>query len=164
MLIAKIDAYSISLFLHIAAVVVGFGSTYALALTFPVAQKLDNRHLPYVHALGVAIARYLATPGLVIVLLTGMYQVAEDENRGYDFGDPWISASFLILIILGGLTGGYFIPTDKRLGAMAERDLQGGGEPSDEYTRGAKRSGAVGALAGVLVLVAVFLMTTKPGS
>ena len=162
--IAKIDAYSISLFLHIAAVVVGFGSTYALALTFPVAQKLDNRHLPYAHALGIAISRYLATPALVIVLLTGMYQVAEDENRGYDFGDPWVSASFLILIVLGGMIGGYFIPADKRLKAMIERDLANGGEPSEEYQRQSRRGAVAGPIAGVLILIAIFLMTTKPGS
>lgn len=162
--LAKIDAYSLSVFVHIAAVVVGFGSTYALALAFPVAQKLSDRHLPYVHQLGIAISRYLATPALVIVLLTGMYQVADDPGDAIGFGDPWVSASFLILIVLGGLIGGYFVPTDKRLGAMVERDLANGGEPSEEYTREAKRSGAVGALAGVLILVAVFLMTTKPGA
>lgn len=162
--LAKIDAYSISLFLHIAAVVVGFGATYALALTFPVAQKLSDRHLPYVHALGLAISRYLATPALVVVLVTGLYQVADDPGDAIDFGDPWVSASFAILIVLGGLIGGYFIPTDRRLGAMVERDLESGGAPSDEYTRRARQSGAVGGLAGVLVLVAIFLMTTKPGA
>ena len=162
--IAKIDAYSISLFLHIAAVVIGLGSTYALALTFPIAQKLDDRHLPYVHALGVAVARYLATPALVVILVTGMYQVADDPGDTIGFGDAWVSASFLILIILGGMLGGYFIPTDRRLGAMVERELQSGGQPSDEYTRGAKQSGVVGVIAGVLVLIAIFLMTTKPGA
>ncbi len=163
-MLAVIDAYSISLFLHIAAVVVGFGSTYALALTFPVALKLDNRHLPYVHAFGQAVSKYLATPALVVVLVTGMYQIAEDDGRGWSFGDPWISASFLILIVLGGLVGGYFLPTDRRLGAMVERDLANGGEPSEEYQRGARQSGAVGGLAGMLILVAIFLMVTKPGA
>lgn len=162
--LAKIDAYSISLFVHIAAVVVGFGATYALALTFPVAQKVGHQHLPYVHALSLAISRYLATPALVIVLVTGIYQVAESDDRGYEFGDPWISASFLILIVLGGLIGGYFIPADRRLGAMVERDLQNGGQPSEEYNRAAKRGAVVGPIAGFLVLVAIFLMTTKPGA
>jgi uncharacterized membrane protein len=162
--LAKIDLYSISVFVHIAAVVVGFGATYALALTFPVAQRMDNRHLPYVHALGIAVSRYLATPALVVVLATGMYQVADDPGDAIGFGDPWVSASFLIVIVLGGLIGGYFIPTDRRLGAQVKRDLRDGGEPSADYLRGAKQSGAVGALAGVLVLVAIFLMTTKPGA
>lgn len=163
-MLAVIDAYTLSLFLHVAAVVVGFGSTYALALAFPVALRLDHRHLPYVHALGQAVAKYLATPALVIVLLTGVYQIVADDGSRWSFGDPWISASFLILIVLGGLIGGYFLPTDRRLGAMAERDLADAGEPSDEYRRAVRQSGMVGALAGVLVLVAIFLMVTKPGA
>ena len=57
-MIAAITAYNISLWLHISAVVVGFGATFAEALAFPVAMKMDPRHLPYVHRLGVAVGRH----------------------------------------------------------------------------------------------------------
>ena len=42
----------------------------------------------------------------------------------------------------------------------------GGGAvtPSDEYQAKAKAQGAVGALAGVLIIVAIFLMVVKPGA
>ena len=164
-MLATVDAYNISLFLHISAVVIGFGATYAEAVMFPVAMKVDKRHLPYVHRLGLAINQRLATPAMVVILITGIYQVAEDDGRGWSFGDAWVSATFLILIVLGGLLGGYFVPTDRRLAEMAERDLAAGtGEMSAEYQAGAKRIGAVGGLAGVLVLVAIFLMVTKPGA
>jgi hypothetical protein len=33
---------------------------------------------------------------------------------------------------------------------------------SDEYQRGARREGVVGALTGVLLVAAIFLMVTKP--
>ena len=99
--------FEVSLFLHITAVVVGFGSTFAESIAFPVAMKLDPRHLPYVHALQLAINRRFATPALVVVLVTGLYQV---DEAGYSFGDAWVSASFLILIVIGGLLGGYFVP------------------------------------------------------
>jgi hypothetical protein len=75
-----------------------------------------------------------------------------------------VSASFLILIVLGGLIGGYFIPADKRLGAMIERDLAETGQPSEEYNAGAKQGAIFGPIAGILILVAIFLMTTKPGA
>jgi len=164
-MLATVDAYNISLFLHISAVVIGFGATYAEAIMFPVALKVSNQHLPYVHRLGMAINQRLATPAMVVILITGIYQVAEDDGRNWEFGDAWVSATFLILIILGGLLGGYFVPTDRKLAEMAERDLaSGSGEMSAEYQAGAKRIGALGALAGVLVLVAIFLMVTKPGA
>jgi uncharacterized membrane protein len=165
-MIASIELYDISVFLHVAAVVIGFGSTYALSVTFPVAMKLSPRHLPYVHALAGTIARFFATPALVVVLLTGLYQVSEAD---LSFGEPWISATFAILIVLGGITGGYFIPSDRKLGAMVTREIEAappGGEValSDEYQRGAKMQGMMGALTGVLLLVAIFLMVVKPGA
>jgi hypothetical protein len=164
-MLATVDAYNISLFLHISAVVIGFGATYAEAIMFPVAMKVDKRHLPYVHRLGMAINQRLATPAMVVILITGIYQVSEDDGRGWSFSDAWVSATFVILIVLGGLIGGYFVPTDRKLAEMAERDLAtGSAEMSAEYQAGAKRIGAIGALAGVLVLVAIFLMTTKPGA
>ena len=58
---------------------IGFGATFAESLAFPVAMKLDARHLPYVHRLQLAINLYLATPALVIIVLTGMYQVSDAD-------------------------------------------------------------------------------------
>jgi uncharacterized membrane protein len=159
-MIAAITAYNISLWLHISAVVVGFGATFAEAIAFPVAMKMDPRHLPYVHRLGVAINQRMATPALVVILITGIYQAADGD---WDFGAVWISATFVIVIVLGGLTGAYFVPQDRKLAAMAERDLAAGGL-SDEYQAGAKRIGQVGALAGFLIILAIFLMVVKPGA
>jgi hypothetical protein len=69
--------------------------------------------------------------------------------------------------VLGGLVGAYFIPADRRLGAMVERELAeaGGGEVqlSDEYQRGVRNTGIAGAVTGLLVVLAVFLMVVKPG-
>jgi hypothetical protein len=161
---AAITAYQISVFLHISAAIVGFGAAFAESITFPVAMRLDRRHLPYVHRLHLTINQRLATPALAVVLATGIYQVVSGH---LSFGAPWISASFAIVIALGAMIGGYLIPTDRRLGAMAEREVASWGEGevtmSEEYQRRARKEGIVGAFAGVLVLLAVFLMVTKPG-
>ena len=166
MVIADVTAYNVSVFIHVAAVVIGFGSTYALSVTFPIALKLDPRHLPYVHALGSAIGRFFATPALVVVLITGFYQVSKGD---WDLGDAWIAITLGIVVVLGAMNGAYFVPSDRKLGAMAAREIEAappGSEitMSDEYQRGARMQGAMGALAGVLVLLAIFLMVTKPGA
>ncbi len=158
MTFAEIDAYSLSVFLHVSAVVVGFGATFAEAIMFPVAMKAGVRHLPYVHKLQLAINQRLATPAMAIVILTGLYQTSER----WDFGEVWITATFAIVIVIGGLLGGYFVPTDRRLAAQAERELADTGEVSEDYLRQARREGMVGALTGLLLIVAVFLMVTKP--
>jgi uncharacterized membrane protein len=164
-MIAAITAYSVSVFVHVTAVVVGFGATFAESLLFPVALKLGTRHLPYVHRLQLAINQRFATPALVVVLATGIYQTLAGP---WSFGDLWIGASFAIVIALGALIGAYFIPTDRRLGAMVERELAAGegNDPalSDDYQRQARREGIAGGLAGVLIVAAIFLMVVKPGA
>jgi uncharacterized membrane protein len=158
-MIASITAYNVSIFIHVSAVVIGFGATFAEAVTFPVAMKLDKRHLPYVHRLQLFINQRLATPALVVIILTGFYQVSKGN---WSMGDFWISATLAIAIVLGGLLGAYFIPTDRKLGAQIERELAAGGEPSQDYMRQMRREGVVGTITGILILLAIFLMVTKP--
>ena len=159
-----VTGYEISLWVHISAVVVGFGATFAESIAFPVAMRLDARHLPYVHQLQLAINQYLATPALLVILVTGIYQVSDAD---LEFGDFWISGSFAILIVLGGLLGAYFIPADRRLGPMVQREIERAGDGevvlSDEYQRAARTEGIVGMVAGLLVIVVIYLMVTKPG-
>lgn len=153
--------YNISLWLHISAAVVGLGATFALSIGFPLALKLDARYLPFVHHLSMNINRKLASPALLILIVTGVYQALDADSMD----EAWVGATFLIALILGGLQGSYFIPTDKKLAALAEKELAAGATTlSEEYQRKAQREGAIGAVAGVLIIVAVFLMTVKPGS
>jgi uncharacterized membrane protein len=160
-MLATITSYTVSVWIHISAALVGFGATFAEAVTFQVAMKLDKRHLPYVHRLQLFINQRLATPGLVIVILTGFYQVSKGD---WSFGDAWISGTFAIAIVLGGLLGGYFIPTDRKLGAQVEQELAEGGELSEGYLAAVRREGAIGGLTGLLIIAAIFLMVIKPGA
>jgi hypothetical protein len=153
--------YEISVFVHVSAVVVGFGATFAEALLFPVAMKAGVRHLPFVHDMQLAINQRLANPALGLIILTGIYQTIEGD---WGFGSFWISATFAIAIVLGGMNGAYFVPTDRRLGEKVQLDLERAGAPSEEYLREARTEGIVGAVAGLLVIAAVFLMVTKPGA
>jgi uncharacterized membrane protein len=159
-----VSTFEISLFIHITAAVVGLGATFAESVTFPLAMKLNPRHLPYVHRLHLAINRWFATPALVLIILTGLYQV---EEGGFDIGAAWVSAGFAIVLVLGGLMGAYFIPADRRLAEMAEREIAAAGDGevvlSDDYQRRARMTGIVGSIAGVLIVAAVFLMVVQPG-
>jgi Predicted integral membrane protein (DUF2269) len=163
-----VSSFEVSLFLHITAVMVGFGATFAEAIMFPVAMKAGVRHLPYVHRLQLAINQWLATPALVIVLATGLYQVDELNLKLSEF---WISATFTIVIVIGGLLGAYFIPTDRRLAPMAESEIKALGDReitisdlSEEYQRRGRTQGIVGTITGLLLVVAVYMMVTKPGA
>jgi uncharacterized membrane protein len=159
-----VTSYDFSLFLHVTAVVVGFGATFAESVTFPVAMMLDKRHLPYVHRLQRAINSWFTGPAMLVILATGFYQVSD---RDWDLGDFWLSGTLTIVIVLGAILGAYFIPEDRRLQAMVERDIAASGTGeivlSDEYQRRSRREGIVGAITGLLIVVAIYLMVTKPG-
>jgi uncharacterized membrane protein len=156
-----ISLYDLSVWVHVSAVVVGFGATFAEALAFPVAMKAGVKHLPYVHQLQLAINQRLAGPALGIIILTGIYQTI-DADWGFD--SFWISATILIALVLGGMSGAYFVPTDRKLAAQAQREIDETGNVSDDYQKKARTEGIVGAVAGLLVIAAVFLMVTKPGA
>jgi len=75
------------------------------------------------------------------------------------------------VVVIGGLNGAYFIPADRRLGPMVEGEIAAAGDRqiglsdlSDEYQRGARLEGIVGAITGLLLIVVVYLMVVKPGA
>ena len=160
-----ITGYNISLFLHIVAVVVGLGATFAESILFPVFMSGDKRALPTLHKVQLAINRYFASPALLVILITGFYQVAEGN---WDLGSFWISASIAIVILIGGINGAYFIPADRKLGAMVTEEIAAAGdgpfEPSEEYMQQSKVEGMIGAFTGIMVIAVIFLMVIKPGA
>ena len=164
MTVTAITSYDFSVFLHVTAVMVGFGSTFALAIATPVALKLDPRHLPYVHELSIALNKYFASPALVIVLITGFYQV---YDRDWKLGDFWLAATLAIVIALGAIMGAVFMPGAKKLKALADRDIAAAGDGpvtlSEEYNKRAKTDAIFGPITGLLLVAAVFFMVTKPG-
>ena len=158
--------YDFSVFLHVTAVVVGFGSTFSESVMFPVAMKTSARHLPYVHRLQLVLNQFFAIPAALIVLATGLYQVNEG-NWDWDF---WVSATAIILGVLAAVNVFFFIPTDRKLLPLIERAVADAGEREltladlpPEYQRWGRAEGIVGSLMGILLVAAIFLMTTRPG-
>ena len=146
---------------------VGFGTTFAESVMFPVAIKMGVRNLPYLHRLQLTINQFFALPALVIVLATGIYQMSEGN---WDYGDLWVSATLAIVAVIAVLNVAFFIPTDRKLLPMVEEAIVNAGNTelqlSDlpvEYQRKGRLEGIIGSLTGVLLIVAIFMMTTKPG-
>jgi uncharacterized membrane protein len=150
--------YDVVLAVHILAVVIAFGVVFA----YPVIDALLKRsgiQLAALHRLHVALATRLVQPAMTVVLLAGLY-LALDR---WSLGDPWISATFAILVVLFALTGAVLVPADKRLAELAERDQQAGAKPSAGYLAESRKADIFGSVALLLVVVAIFLMTAKPG-
>jgi len=159
--------YDFSIFLHVTAVVVGFGSTFSESVMFPVAMKMSARHLPYVHRMQLVLNQFFAIPAAVIVAATGIYQM---DKGGWDYGDLWVGATIAILVVIFLVNVAFFIPTDRRLLPIIQSAIADAGgkeltlsELPPEYQRWGRAEGIVGSIMGILLVTAVFMMTTKPG-
>ncbi len=154
------SGYKIALFLHILAVVLAFGPTFGYALFFSVAPQ-HPRATPAILAGVQRCDRYLVNPGMIVLLLAGIYLMASSDSV-WDGSDAFIVVGFIAIIALFGLQHAFFQPQVRRAKELAERDLQAGGTLSPEFEALGQRIGQVGTLAGVVVIVTVFFMTYKP--
>jgi uncharacterized membrane protein len=150
--------YKLALFLHILAVVLAFGPTFGYALFFSVAPQYP-RATPAILVGVQKCDRYLVNPGMVVLLLAGIYLLVDGD---WDAGTAFISVGFLAIIVLFGLQHAFFQPQTRKAKELAERDLKSGDTLSAEFEAVSERVGKVGGLAGLIVVVAIFFMSYKP--
>jgi hypothetical protein len=143
---------------HILAVVLAFGVTFAYPLIELASRRLDRAAIPWFHQIQLMLSRRLVQPGLGLVLIAGIV-LASDEHQWKHFYVGWGVAA---VVVLGAVEGAFMAPRTRRLLALAERDLAAApdGEASSEYTALRGRVNVVGGLMGLLVAVTVFLMAT----
>ena len=156
-----VDAdYKIALFLHVLAVVLAFGPTFGYALFFSVAPTYP-RATPAILAGVQKCDKYLVNPGMIVLLVAGIYLVATSDDA-FDNSDVFISVGYLAIIGLFALQHAFFQPQVRKAKAVAERDLKAGDTLSEEFEALGRRIGQVGTLAGIIVVVTIFFMTYKP--
>jgi Predicted integral membrane protein (DUF2269) len=157
-MLATITGYSVGLFIHILAVVLAFGPTFGYALLFSVAPQFP-RATPALLAGIQRTDRYLVNPGMIVLLLAGIYLLAEGPWEG---SEAFISVGFVAILALFGLQHAFFQPQVRKAKALAERDLASGDALSPEFEALSQRIGQVGTLAGIVVVVTIFFMVVKP--
>jgi small-conductance mechanosensitive channel len=155
--VATITGYSIGLFIHILAVVLAFGPTFAYGIFFSVLPKYPAATPALIEGIQ-RVDKYLVNAGSIVVLLAGIYLMVEGN---WD-GEFWITIGFVAIIALLGLQHGFFRPQTARAKELAERDLKAGDTLSAEFEEISRRLGTVGSVAGLIVVVTIFFMTVKP--
>jgi uncharacterized membrane protein len=155
---ATITDYSVGLFIHTLAVVLAFGPTFGYGILFSVIPNYP-RATPALLAGIQKIDRYLVDPGMLVLLLAGIYLLAEGP---WDGSEAFIAVGFVAIVALFGLQHGFFRPRTRRAQALAERDLKAGDTLSAEFEAVSRRLGTVGPIAGLIVVVTIFFMVVKP--
>jgi uncharacterized membrane protein len=158
-MLATITGFSIGLFIHVLAVVLTFGPTFAYGIFIGVAEQNAPRSVPAVLRGIQSTDRFLVRPGLIIVLLAGIYMLVDADISA---SESWVSVGFVAIIILFGMVHGFFRPNTARALELAERDLASGDTLSAEYSAVSRKLENGGKLAGLIVAIAIFFMVVKP--
>ena len=156
------SAYEIVLAVHVMAVVIAFGWTFALPVVFAVASKRDPRSLPVLHRIEYTVSRVILNPALLVILGAGIY-MASDGHHWSEFFVQW---GVGVVIVIGAVVGSVLIPAAKRAEEASRADLQGftGGkfQPGEEYRALTRRLTLWGSAASLLVLLTILFMVIKP--
>lgn len=160
MLTATVTFYSVVLFVHIIAVVVGFGPTFAYGAYMATAQREGGGASAAIARTMVLWDRTALTASMILVLLTGFYLASDGP---YGMGSFFVSWGFVAIIVLFGLGHAFFIPRNKRAAELAERDMAGpDGKLSAEFEALSGQIAKGGMLAGAIVLLTIYVMTAEP--
>ncbi len=164
MLVPAVQFSDVVLGIHILAVVVAFGVTFAYPLLGAVVSRADPRSTPLLHRMQHTIGTRLINPGLLVVVIAGIY-LASDEHVWKDFYVQW---GIGISVFLGAVGGAYMAPQERKLIELSERDVNAaaGGEVSfsDEYVALARRVSMIGAGLSLLVVATIFIMALHVGA
>ena len=155
--------YDVVVWLHVSSVVVAFGATFAFGIYMTLAARKYQRAIPAMLEATTMINRSLVTLGGLLILITGIYLVADR----WDFGEFFVAWGILAIIVLLGLVHGFFIPNDQRSLRAAKRDIDAAGptgevEFSDEFAAHSGRSARMGPIAGLIIILTIYVMVAKP--
>jgi uncharacterized membrane protein len=156
--------YEVVLALHIIAVVVAFGATFAYPVIFAAVSRADARALPALYRAAHEVSRKVITPGLAVVVICGIY-LASKLHVWSDFYVQW---GLAVAIVIGGVEGALLAPTERRLIEQTDRDVAAAGTGavalSAEHDALFRRVGLIGALMDALVVLTIFFMAARIGA
>ena len=160
--IAEVQFYDVVKWLHITAVVVGLGATFSYGVFIAVAAKSAPRSMPGIIAGIQSVDRLLVIPGILVIFATGLYMTIDIWDFGYFF-ITWGILAVIVLFVMGMVVFG---PNEEKARAAAEQDVERAGagpvEFGPEFNRLNGILGKAGPIAGLLVIVTVYVMAAKP--
>jgi len=147
-----VTLYEIALWIHVTAVVAGFGALFAYPVFLAVNARAPLAERAALHRAQIAFSQRVTGPAIGVILLAGVYLATKAKL----WDQAWVDISFLLLFVIAGLGSTILRKGEVRLEATAA----GGDEPGYTAALAIVRKWTLITLA--LILVVIFLMTTKP--
>lgn len=162
MITPAVTFYGVVLWLHITAVVIAFGATFAFGIYIALATAKHPRSVPAVLEAQTLISRTFVTIGGILILVTGLYLAADADQ----FDEFYVAWGIVAIVVLLGLVHGFFLPHDRRALEAARRDIEASpGEKvefGEEFNRASAASARMGPIAGLIVILTIYVMAAKP--
>jgi hypothetical protein len=157
-----VQFYDVVVWLHVSAVVLAFGPTFAFGIYLATTGRNHRRSIPAVLEAQSVVLRTMYTVGTLVVIASGIYLAADR----WDFGEVFVIVGLVVALGLLGLTYGFFVPNDRRALEAARRDLEAAGsgevEFGEEFRRASAAGAIVGPIAGVIIILTIYFMAAKP--
>jgi hypothetical protein len=154
--------YDVLKWVHVTAIVVGLGPTFAYGVYIAIATAREPRSVPFVFDVIQRIDRTFVSGGALLILITGIYLAADRWDFGYFFV-TWGVIAIVALIAIGI---GFFGPNERRAERLARRDIEnsGAGEVrfSEEFNAVSTKMARMGPVTGLIIVLTIYVMVAKP--
>ena len=142
--------------------VIGFGAVFSYPVLSLMARR-DPAHEPTLRRAQATLGARVISPMLLVILLAGIYLA----SKLHVWGEFWVIFPLVSVFVIGAMGGAVLGPLENRAAELAARDAAGAapGQPvtmSDEQRAVVARLEPLQAVAATLVLLVIFVMTTKP--
>jgi hypothetical protein len=162
LLLTAVFFWQIALAVHIIFVVAAFGLLLAYPFIMVAVERFDRRSVPVLLRVRQLLGRSLVNPGLLIVVIAGVY-LAINRHQWHEFYVQWGIGAVLVI---GALEGAYVVRQTGRLAELAARDISASPASAEiawsgEYLAARTRHDQVNVLLAGLVVVTIFLMVVQ---
>src|ERR1700730_16822969 len=113
--IPAVTFYTFALAVHIAAVVIAFGVTFAYPVMYAVGIRAEPRSMPGLHRIQDSVGKFVISPFMGLALLAGIYLA----SKLHSWSDFYVQWGIAMIVILGAL----FAPRERRLAELAASDI-----------------------------------------
>ena len=166
--------YKFFLFLHLLAVIAGFGVTMLAGLFGLEAKKRRGSDALAISEATMKVIGNYAEYIIYTVPIWGIILVLVSDDA-WQFSDAWISGAFVLYIAALGIVHAVHFPNLKRMNVLMAELAAGpppgtggatGGPPPQvaELEARGKKAGMIGGLLNLLLILVLVLMVWKPGA
>jgi hypothetical protein len=167
-MVVAVTFYTFVLAVHIAAIVIAFGITFAYPVMYAVGIRAEPRSMPGLHRIQDSVGKFVISPFMALALLAGIYLAA----KLHSFSDFYVQWGIAVIVILGALGGAFFAPRERRLAELAAREIAAADQSSpggaivfgEEYKQLRTLVFRVNLVASALILLTIYFMTAQTGA